>query len=196
MNSKEYDGFSDSFRNATAEDATRANPAGAGVNNAGTPSSSAQAAPKAPSYGGAAQASEPKTTPGAPTAQAEPATRGAARPNPRSSQVQQTQNAPKTTPSAESQNEQHSPQPAPKSRMAVVWASLIVGAILLILLLVFVIQNNVSTQFEYFTWQFNLPLGVAMLLAAIAGALIMALAGSVRMIQMGWELRKYRRDKK
>ncbi|MDU5963224.1 MAG: lipopolysaccharide assembly protein LapA domain-containing protein, partial [Dermabacter sp.] len=94
------------------------------------------------------------------------------------------------------QAEAHGTQPAPKSRMAVVWAALIVGAILLILLLVFVIQNNVSTEFEYFTWHFNLPLGVAMLLAAIAGALIMALAGSVRMIQMRWELHKLRRNQK
>ncbi len=196
MNSNEYDGFSDSFRDAKAEDATRANPAGTGVNHAGTTAPSGQAAPKAPSFGGPAQASDPTSAPSATAAQAEPATQGAARSNPRSSQVQHTQNAPKATPSAAPQNEQHSPQPAPKSRMAVVWASLIVGAILLILLLVFVIQNNVSTQFEYFTWQFNLPLGVAMLLAAIAGALIMALAGSVRMIQMGWELHKYRRDRK
>ena len=66
----------------------------------------------------------------------------------------------------------------------------------MILLLVFIIQNNVSTKFDYFTWQFSLPLGVAMLLAALAGALIMALVGSVRMIQMRWELHKYRRDRK
>ena len=80
--------------------------------------------------------------------------------------------------------------------MAVVWASLFVGVILMILLLVFIIQNNVSTKFDYFTWQFSLPLGVAMLLAALAGALIRALVGSVRMIQMRWELHKYRRDRK
>ena len=159
MNSKEYDGFSDSFRDSTAEGVTRANPAGAGVNNAGAAPSS-QAAPKTSSLDGAGQASEPRTTAG--TRSAEP----------------------------------HGTQPAPKSRMAVVWAALIVGAILLILLLVFVIQNNVSTEFEYFTWHFNLPLGVAMLLAAIAGALIMALAGSVRMIQMRWELHKLRRNQK
>ena len=35
-----------------------------------------------------------------------------------------------------------------------------------------------------FTWQMSFPLGVGMLLAAIAGALIMALIGSVRIIQL------------
>ena len=193
MNSKEYDGFSDSFRDSKTEEVTRAHPAGSGVTSTGTASSAAQAAPEAPSFGGAGQASDPKSAPSAPVTQAKPATPSAAPTSQRTSQAQQ---APKAAPSTAPQSDQHAAQPAPKSRMGVVWASLIVGALLLILLLVFVIQNNVSTQFEYFTWHFNLPLGVAMLLAAIAGALIMALAGSVRMIQMGWELRKYRRDKK
>src|SRR5690625_6054021 len=66
---------------------------------------------------------------------------------------------------------------------------MIQGAIVLILLLIFIIQNNVPTRFEYFTAQFQLPLGVAMLLAAIAGALVMALVGSVRMVQMSWTIR-------
>ena len=74
------------------------------------------------------------------------------------------------------------------------WISLILGAIVLVLLLIFVIQNNQTAGFEYFSAQFDLPLGVAMLLAAIAGALVMALVGSVRMIQMGWTIRKLRKQ--
>ena len=65
---------------------------------------------------------------------------------------------------------------------------------MLVLLLIFVIQNNQTAGFEYFSAQFDLPLGVAMLLAAIAGALVMALVGSVRMIQMGWTIRKLRKQ--
>lgn len=79
-------------------------------------------------------------------------------------------------------------------RTAALWISLILGAIVLVLLLIFIIQNNVPAQFEYFTAQFQLPLGVAMLLAAIAGALIMALVGSVRMFQMSWTIRKLRKQ--
>lgn len=74
------------------------------------------------------------------------------------------------------------------------WIALILGAIVLVLLLIFVIQNNVTTQFQYFGAQFQLPLGVAMLLAAVAGALVMALVGSVRMIQMGLSIRKLRKN--
>lgn len=78
-------------------------------------------------------------------------------------------------------------------RTAVLWTALILGAIILVLLLIFVIQNNVTTSFEYLGTQFELPLGVAMLLAAIAGALVMGLVGSVRIIQLSWGIRKLRK---
>ena len=41
-----------------------------------------------------------------------------------------------------------------------VWVSLILGAIITIMLLVFIIQNNTAAQFQYFGWTFSLPLGV------------------------------------
>lgn len=80
------------------------------------------------------------------------------------------------------------------SKTTAIWVALILGAIILILLLIFVIQNSTRSQFEYFAWTFQLPLGVAMLLAAIAGALVMALVGSVRMIQMSMQLRRMRKN--
>ena len=86
------------------------------------------------------------------------------------------------------------PEPRNGGKTAAIWLSLILGAIVLILLLIFVIQNNVTATFQYFNAEFDLPLGVAMLLAAIAGALVMALVGSVRMIQMGLTIRKLRRQ--
>lgn len=90
--------------------------------------------------------------------------------------------------------EQLRDQPAPSgSRTAGIWIALILGAIVLIALLIFVIQNNSRASFVYFTATFQLPLGVAMLLAAIAGALVMALVGSVRMIQMSMQLRRLRK---
>lgn len=85
----------------------------------------------------------------------------------------------------------------PKKRgvSGTVWAALILGVIILILLLVFIIQNNVSTGFHYMAWDFSLPLGVAILLAAIAGALVMALAGSVRMFTLGHRLRRLEKER-
>lgn len=79
-------------------------------------------------------------------------------------------------------------------RTAGIWLALILGAIVLVLLLIFILQNNAAAHFEYLGGQFELPLGVAMLLAAIAGALIMALVGSVRMIQMSLTIRRLRKQ--
>lgn len=71
-----------------------------------------------------------------------------------------------------------------------VWVSLILGAIITIMLLVFIIQNNTAAQFQYFGWTFSLPLGVAMLLAAIAGVLVAGIIGSVRIFILSRRLKK------
>ncbi|WP_349829429.1 LapA family protein [Brevibacterium litoralis] len=70
------------------------------------------------------------------------------------------------------------------------WVSLIVGALVLVALLVFIVQNNTPADFAYFGWAFELPLGVAMLLAAIAGVLIAGIAGSVRIFVLSRRLKK------
>ncbi|WP_431813799.1 LapA family protein [Kocuria sp. cx-455] len=85
--------------------------------------------------------------------------------------------------------------PTKRGVSGIVWAALILGVIILILLLIFIIQNNVSTRFEYMAWQFSLPLGVAMLLSAVAGALVMALVGSVRMLTLSHRVRKLEKER-
>ncbi|MCC8926363.1 DUF1049 domain-containing protein [Rhodococcus sp. BGS-1C] len=77
-----------------------------------------------------------------------------------------------------------SPDGIAHTRAAALWTGLVVGALVLILLLVFILQNLDAVPVNIFIWTFDLPLGVAMLLAAIAGALVMALAGGVRILQI------------
>lgn len=86
------------------------------------------------------------------------------------------------------------PEAKGASRTNLVWAALILGALILVMLLIFIVQNNVSTNFDYLSWSFSLPLGVAMLIAAIAGALVMAMVGSVRIMQLSLEVRKLRKQ--
>lgn len=69
---------------------------------------------------------------------------------------------------------------------------MIIGALLLILLLVFIMQNQHTVDLTLFAWEFTVPAGVGVLLAAIAGALIMALVGGVRMLELRRELKKLR----
>jgi len=70
------------------------------------------------------------------------------------------------------------------TRAAALWTALIVGFLILILLLVFILQNTDSTTIHFFVWQWNLPVGVAILLAAVGGGLLTVLAGTVRMLQL------------
>lgn len=75
------------------------------------------------------------------------------------------------------------------------WIALILGALILILLLIFILQNNVSADFAYLGFAFSLPLGVAMLFAAIAGVLIAALFGSVRLFKLSRRVRKLEKER-
>ncbi|WP_309131693.1 lipopolysaccharide assembly protein LapA domain-containing protein [Brevibacterium sp.] len=79
---------------------------------------------------------------------------------------------------------------APGGMSAGMWLSLILGAVILVLLLIFILQNNVPANFQYFGWQFELPLGVAMLFAAIGGIFIAGIVGSVRIFILGRRLKK------
>ncbi len=81
------------------------------------------------------------------------------------------------------------PTPTPKTavkftRAAALWSALIVGFIILIVLLVFIAQNTGSAQFAFLGWHWSLPLGVAILAAAVLGGLIAVLAGTARIVQL------------
>lgn len=75
------------------------------------------------------------------------------------------------------------------------WTALILGALVLIMLLIFILQNNDPADFAYLGWAFTLPLGIAMLFAAIAGMLIMGLFGSVRLFKLGRRVRKLEKER-
>ena len=70
------------------------------------------------------------------------------------------------------------------TRAGALWTSLILGFLILIVLLIFITQNTASTPFTFLQWHWNLPLGVAILLAAVCGGLITALVSAARMFQL------------
>lgn len=70
------------------------------------------------------------------------------------------------------------------TRTGATWTGLVIGTLVLVLLLVFILQNLDGVVLELFAWEFTVPLGVTLLLAAIAGAVIMALVGSIRILQI------------
>ncbi|PRQ12569.1 DUF1049 domain-containing protein [Corynebacterium sp. 13CS0277] len=70
------------------------------------------------------------------------------------------------------------------------WVALIAGLLLLIGLLVFILQNQQKVEITLFTWTGTVPAGVGFLLAAILGALIMALVGGVRMLELRRQVKR------
>ncbi|OBI86441.1 LapA family protein [Mycobacterium asiaticum] len=75
--------------------------------------------------------------------------------------------------------------PASKfTRAGALWSALIAGFLILILLLIFIAQNTASTAFTFLGWHWTLPLGVAILLAAVVGGLITVAAGTARIVQL------------
>lgn len=78
-------------------------------------------------------------------------------------------------------------------RLGSAWIGLVLGSLVTILLLIFIAQNTVSTEVQFLGLEFALPLGVLILFAAIAGALIMALFAGFRILQLRMRARKARK---
>jgi uncharacterized integral membrane protein len=97
--------------------------------------------------------------------------------------------APAEPPAPPSPTSPSTKAPTPESavkftRAAALWSALIAGFVILILLLVFILQNTDSATVHFFAWQWNLPIGVGVLLAAVCGGLLTVFAGTARIVQL------------
>jgi putative membrane protein len=79
------------------------------------------------------------------------------------------------------------------SRIGTARTTLIAGALVLIVVLIFIIENAHAVTITFFGAHLRISLAVALLLAAIAGALIMAAAGTARITQLRMTMRRNRR---
>jgi uncharacterized integral membrane protein len=66
-------------------------------------------------------------------------------------------------------------------------------AVVLLLLLIFILQNGATVQVSYLGAHGRLPLGVAMLLSTVCGVLLVVLAGAARISQLRTTARRHRR---
>lgn|SRR5262245_22187626 len=76
------------------------------------------------------------------------------------------------------------PRAADRTRADVLWTAVTVGVIALALILIFVVQNHTEVRIHFLTMDFSMPLGVALLVAALLGALLMLAIGTVRIMQL------------
>lgn len=71
-----------------------------------------------------------------------------------------------------------------RSRVGTIWTALAIALVVLLLLLVFILQNQQDVEVSYLWMSGRLPLGVALLLAAVGGALLVVLVGVARIVQL------------
>jgi len=80
-----------------------------------------------------------------------------------------------------------------RTRLGGAWFGFAVGAVILILLLVFILENGHKVDISFFGAHGHLPLGVALLLAAALGILLVVIPGSGRIIQLRRTARRHRK---
>jgi uncharacterized integral membrane protein len=76
-----------------------------------------------------------------------------------------------------------------RTRISAVWIGTIAAALVLVMLLVFILQNTRSVRISYLGASGTMPLGVALLFAAVGGLLFASLVSSLRI----WQLRRVAR---
>ena len=104
-------------------------------------------------------------------------------------------------PSANGSTPSAPPPPAPQpprrsahTRISGLRTGLIGGVLVLIVVLIFIIQNTHAVNISFLGAHVRLSLAVALLLAAIAGALVMAVAGTARITQLRQHMRRDRHN--
>jgi uncharacterized integral membrane protein len=80
-----------------------------------------------------------------------------------------------------------------RTRMGGVWIGAALFALILLLLLIFILENGQRVSISYLGAHGHLPLGVALLLAAVLGVLLVVIPGSGRIIQLRIVARRHRR---
>jgi lipopolysaccharide assembly protein A len=103
-----------------------------------------------------------------------------------------------TAPPAQQANSTAQPPQLPqhvvkRTRMGGLWLASGSFAVVLLLLLIFILENSKSVDVAYFGAHGHVPLGVALLLAAVLGILMVVIPGTARIVQLRLTARRHRR---
>ena len=82
----------------------------------------------------------------------------------------------------------------PRTRVSAAWTLAAAGAVLALLMLVFIFQNSGDVPLKFLWLEGDVPLGAALLLAAVLGALLVVLLGAGRLFQLRLMARRHRRS--
>lgn len=82
------------------------------------------------------------------------------------------------------------------TRAAAAWLATAAALVVLALLIVLILQNQETVEVHYLGLTGSLPLGTALLIAAVAGGAIVLIVGVVRLTQLRVQARRARRREK
>jgi uncharacterized integral membrane protein len=80
-----------------------------------------------------------------------------------------------------------------RTRIGGLWIGAVFFALILLLLLIFILENGQRVSISFFGAHGHLPLGVALLLAAVLGVLLVVIPGTGRIIQLRVTARRHQR---
>jgi uncharacterized integral membrane protein len=78
-----------------------------------------------------------------------------------------------------------------RTRAGGVWIASAAFAVVLLLLLIFILANGNKVEISYFGAHGHLPLGVALLLSAVLGVLLVVIPGTARIVQLRLVARRH-----
>ena len=80
------------------------------------------------------------------------------------------------------------------TRTSAAWVATGVALVLLILLIVFILQNSTKVEVKFLGMSGAIPLGMALLIAAVGGGVVVAIAGVARITQLRMSARRTRQS--
>jgi uncharacterized integral membrane protein len=141
--------------------------------------------PPAPGQPGpGAQPGPPVAESGAPAGQQAPAQPAAAEPAP----------AAQAQPTAPAQRKPPAQHVVRRTRVGGVWVASALFALVLLILLIFILENGQKVSISFLGANGHLPLGVALLFAAVIGVLLVVLPGTARILQLRHTARRHRKQ--
>ena len=78
------------------------------------------------------------------------------------------------------------------TRVGATWVATAAALLLLVMLIVFILQNSMRVEVHYLGFAGSLPLGMALLIAAVGGGVVVAIAGVARLTQLRMNARRSR----
>jgi Uncharacterized integral membrane protein len=92
---------------------------------------------------------------------------------------------PKEEPAPVPDKEADGPLPGERrTRLSGAWTAIVIGLLALVVILVFILQNQQSVEVTFLMFSGHLPLAVALLFALILGAVIVVAFGTARILQL------------